>query len=283
MTVIQAIILGIIQGLTEFIPVSSSGHVYTLPNLFGWSTSGVDFSSFIAFIHIGTLASLLFFFRRKLWRYAEILFIYAREKGRLNTKEHKDFISLRNIAISVIPAAVLGLILSDTLDAFYNSRSAKEAAILVAVPMIVVGLLFLIEERILKGTKNAHQIGIFTSVLIGFSQALAFIRGVSRSGITLLSGQLFGLNRVSAAEFSFLMGVPIIGAAALKALYDVVTENTITSDNAAIYIVGAITSFIAGNFAIKFMLNYLQTKNLKFFGIYRLIFGAVLILSSLVA
>jgi undecaprenyl-diphosphatase len=283
MTIIQAIILGIIQGLTEFIPVSSSGHIYTLPNLFGWNISGLDFSSFIAFIHIGTLASLLFFFRRKLWRYLEIVFIYIREKGRLNTKEGKDFAALRNIAISVIPAGILGLLLSDTIDAFYNSRSAKEAALLVAVPMIVVGFLFLIENRILKGTKHAHQIGTFSSIVIGFSQAIAFIRGVSRSGITLLSGQLMGLNRVSAAEFSFLMGVPIIGAAALKSIYDVLTENTLSQDNLIIYLAGALAAFIAGNFAIRFMLNYLQTKSLKFFGIYRLIFGAVLILSSIVA
>lgn len=283
MTIIQAIILGLIQGLTEFIPVSSSGHIYSLPNLFGWDISGLDFSSFIAFIHIGTLASLLFFFRRKLWRYLEIIYIYIREKGRLNTREGKDFKALRNIAISVIPAGILGLLLSDTLDTFYNSRSAKEAAILVAVPMIVVGVLFLLENRILKGTKQSHQIGTFGSIIIGFSQALAFIRGVSRSGITLISGQLMGLNRVSAAEFSFLMGVPIIGAAALKALYDVTTNNTLTQDNLGIYLVGAATAFVAGNFAIRFMLNYLQTKSLKMFGIYRLIFGAVLIISVIVA
>src|SRR5690606_9388666 len=124
---------------------------------------------------------------------------------------------------------------------------------------------------------------IFSSVIIGFSQALAFIRGVSRSGITLISGQLMGLNRVSAAEFSFLMGVPIIGAAALKAIYDVVTENTLSSDNLSLYLIGAASAFVAGNFAIRFMLNYLQTRSLKFFGIYRLIFGAVLILSSVIA
>lgn len=283
MTVIQAIILGIIQGLTEFIPVSSSGHIYTLPDLFGWNISIGDFSSFITFIHIGTLASLLYYFRKKLWRYVEVIYISIREKGRLNTKEGKELTSLKNIAISVIPAGILGLILSDTIDAFYNSRSPNEASILVAVPMILIGILFLFENRILNGSKHIHQIGAFSSVLIGFSQAIAFIRGVSRSGITLLTGQLLGLNRVSAAEFSFLMGVPIIGAAAAKSLYDVFSNNLINSDNAAIYFSGALAAFIAGNFAIRFMLNYLQTRSLKFFGVYRLIFGAVLILSSVIA
>ncbi len=282
MTIIQAIILGIVQGLTEFIPVSSSGHIYTLPNLFGWET-GANYSEFIAFIHIGTLFSLLYFFRKKLWRYAAVLIQYLRRRGKVSNKEDKDFRTIVNIIISVIPAAALGLLLSNIIDGFYDSRSDSEAALIVAIPMIIIGVLFFFEERILKGTKAAHQIGYGKSLIIGFSQVLAFIRGVSRSGITLISGQLMGLTKVSAAEFSFLMGVPIIGAAALKSVYDLISSNSFNSVNTPIYIAGAIAAFIAGNFAIKFMLNYLQTKSLKFFGIYRLAFGLILILSSLVA
>ncbi len=282
MTVIQAIILGIIQGLTEFIPVSSSGHIYTVPTLLGWESVGLDYSNFISFIHLGTLLSLLYFFRKRIWRYILVVFEYAKKRGKVNNKEAKDYKTIVNILISVIPAAILGLLLSDLIDEFYNLRSSSEATLLVAIPMIFVGFLFLIENRILNGAKAAYQIGFGKALIIGFSQVLAFVRGVSRSGITLLSGQLVGLTRVSAAEFSFLMGIPIIGGAALKSLYDLISSNTINSTNIYVYLAGAIASFVAGNFAIKFMLNFLQTRSLKFFGIYRIAFGLILVLSSLV-
>lgn len=282
MTVIQAIILGIIQGLTEFIPVSSSGHIYTVPTLLGWDILGLNYSDFISFIHIGTLFSLLYFFRRRILRYILVVFEYAKKRGKVNNKEAKDFKTIVNILVSVIPAAILGLLLSNLIDEFYNVRSSSEATLLVAIPMIFVGFLFLIENRILNGAKAAYQIGYGKALIIGFSQVLAFVRGVSRSGITLLSGQLVGLTRVSAAEFSFLMGIPIIGGAVLKSLYDIFSSNSINSENIYVYLAGAIASFLAGNFAIKFMLNFLQTRSLKFFGIYRVAFGLILVLSSLV-
>ncbi len=282
MTVIQAIILGIIQGLTEFIPVSSSGHIYTVPTLLGWDTLGLNYSDFISFIHVGTLFSLLYFFRRRILRYILVVFEYAKKRGKVNNKEAKDFKTIVNIIISVIPAAVLGLLLSNIIDEFYNVRSSSEATLLVAIPMIFVGFLFLIENRILNGAKAAYQIGYGKALIIGFSQVLAFVRGVSRSGITLLSGQLVGLTRVSAAEFSFLMGIPIIGGAVVKSLYDIISSNSLNSENIYVYLAGAIASFLAGNFAIKFMLNFLQTGSLKFFGIYRVVFGLILVLSSLV-
>ena len=237
--IVQAIVIGIVQGLTEFLPISSSAHLILLPRVLGWNDPFINSPAFDVMLHMGTLAALL---DRKL----SVL-----------------------LAASTIPAAIIGILLEDFVDTFFR------VAPLVVCALLVVGAVILfIAERAARHVKNMEDLRIPEALGIGLAQALALFPGISRSGITISAGLFLGLKREAAARFAFLMGTPIIAGAGLWKVREIVTGGAGVFDP-AVLAAGVIASAISGLVAIWFLLRYLQNHSTDVFGIYRLIAAAV--------
>jgi len=276
MTIIESIFLGIIQGLTEFIPVSSSGHLELIPKMLNMNQPS---TSYITFLHFGTLIALLIYYRKKLIKYLSSLVKVVNKDNRKIDNDNLQ--SIKNIIVASIPAGILGLLLSKTIENIYdNPDNTRLATVLTAVAMILMGILFIFANKIF--TKKKFDLEKLTSkyaFIIGVAQSFALFRGVSRSGITLLAGQAVGLNRVSAAEFGFLMSIPVTFFAALSGTIDIVRNESLDlANNYSIYIVGLLTSLIFGYLAINFMISFLKKRGLQDFGVYRIAFGIISLL-----
>ncbi|MBL8014859.1 MAG: undecaprenyl-diphosphate phosphatase [Candidatus Doudnabacteria bacterium] len=273
MDIAQAIALGVVQGLTEFIPVSSSGHLQLIPDLFGWQSPG---TTFILFTHIGTLLALLIFFRKDLWQYAKALFTL----GKGSEENKQDFHLIFKIVLATIPAGVVGLLLESKIDAFYTDQTIFPIpALITAILMGVVGILFILADRWHRSHKRQlPQTRWVDAITIGLSQIFALIRGISRSGVTILTGQSLGLSRVAAAKFSFLMSIPILTATSVLAVYDLLKSEVLSQELILANILGMLAAFISGWWAIRFLLGYLQKHGLSSFGWYRVIVSIVVIL-----
>jgi len=276
---LEPILLGIVQGLTEFIPVSSSGHLYVLPKIFS-SSQFLSSTSFILFLHLGTLLALLIYYRVLIIKYIKVAFRYLKNRNPVG-EDKKDTVIVRNILIATIPAGLIGLVVDKFLTNIYDNQITDKniAFIIVAIPMIIMGLLFIFEKSFIRNNKKSiEELDIKKSTYVGLSQALAFIRGTSRSGVTLLTGQLNGLSRVSAAEFSFFISIPIITASSLYETFQFLKDSSdFSKDLILAYLLGAIASFVVGLFAIDFLLKFLKNRSLAFFGYYRVYFGVFLI------
>lgn len=274
MNPIQAIILGIVQGLTEFIPVSSSGHLELIPRLFGWPQAS---TIFIVFSHMGTLLALLIYFFPQIREYLKVIWYWIRG-FRVSKKEAAERQVIVNVLLATIPAGLFGLLGEKFITDFYENPAYADYALLATlIPMAILGLIFILFHRLVPGKKMPIQeLSPKRAGIIGLSQALALLRGTSRSGITVLTGQLVGLSRVSAAEFSFLMSIPITTALAVYGVYKLI-KLPIDQLQAELLpgVIGAVTSFVFGYIAVRFMLRYLKRNNLAIFGWYRLIFVAI--------
>lgn len=276
---LQTIALGIIQGLTEFIPVSSSGHLEVIPQLFNWQPLS---TTLILFAHLGTLIAVLIYFRVKLLGFVKSMYYGAKSKIKKDKVPSEDQANLRLIAlvlITSIPAGLFGLLLQDKIEEFYiQSSGASLDILLTLLAMFALGLVFINMDRFPRAKKvDLEKLPYGKAVAIGLSQALALVRGVSRSGITLFTGELLGLNRVQAAELAFLMSIPLLLATSALGLWDLVKSPM----DSAIYVQAAIitgVSFASGMFAIRFMLNYLKKAGLKVFGYYRVFFVMICLL-----
>lgn len=255
MTIFQALIYGIIQGLGEFLPISSSAHLIVAPWLFGWKDPGLAFD---VALHLGTLAAVVAFFWRD-W----IRLLKAGIKG-TGSKDGKLFWYL---VIATIPGALIGKLLEKQAENLFRNPA------LIGFMLIIMGIILYIVDK--KGGKDVtiENIGFKRSLLIGLSQAVAIIPGVSRSGITMSTGLLTGLTRESTARFSFLLSTPIILGAGLIKMKDLINTPVETLP----FVVGIVTSAIVGLLSIKFLLDYLRTKGFGIFVWYRLIFGLLLI------
>ena len=245
MSILEALILGIVQGLTEFIPVSSSGHLILAQEVFGTEGSTLAFD---VALHVGTLVALLLYFRKDLLDLAANLFANNKQ-GRL----------ARLLVLATIPAAVAGLLFSGFIDD--NLR----APWVVAFTLAFVGVLMLIADTISSENKPS-EVKTKQGIGIGFAQATALIPGISRSGATITAGVFFGLGRVQATRFSFLLAVPIIAGSALGIFLK--DGDSISYDGALL--VGVMASFISGLIAIKFMLKVIGKVGLKPFAFYRI-------------
>lgn len=279
MQLLESIFLGIIQGLTEFIPISSSAHIYVAPQILGLNSPT---SSFVLSVQIGTLLALLIFFRKKLKillsSYLKIL------KGKkLKYVDKQNIKIINNVLLATLPALLFGILLNDAIENIYdNLLSNNEASyVYIAIPLIVIGVLFLFEKRLFKNKSIEMQdLSKARALAIGVLQSVAFIRGVSRSGITILAGQSLGLSRVAAAEFSFLMSIPIILITSIWGIYNALSKQ-INIDTSTLF-AGILFSFLAGYWAIRYLIRYLKTKSLKVFGYYRIILGIALIILFLI-
>jgi len=257
----QAIILGIVQGLTEFIPVSSSGHLIIVPRLFGWKDLGLGFD---ASVHLGTLVALIIYFRRD-WISIISSFSARLFRGRPYPKPGEPGAEGRlmvPIVAACVPAAVVGVLwdefIEQTLRQWYW----------VAGALVIVGLIMLLAEKLGKKERGVDRMTWADYLAIGCAQAMALFPGVSRSGITITAGLFMGVRREAAARFSFLLSTPIILGAGLMALKDAVDAG-LAKGEAAILAAGIMSAAVSGYLAIHFLMSYLKAKPLNVFVYYR--------------
>lgn len=269
MTVIQALILGIIQGLTELLPVSSSAHLNVIPWIFNW-TENPQFveefgGSFDVALHFGTLIAIGLFFIKD-W----INLIKAGFKKVVKKEDSVEGNIFWYLVIATIPAGVLALVLDEISEKIINGNFKLEMG-LIAVALIVMGIILAIVDKKAESKHKYEEINLKQSLLIGISQALAAaFPGVSRSGITMTVARTLKIDRESAAKFSFLLSTPIVAAAVLVDI----TEFALTS---VAFWTGVISSFIVGLIVVKFLMDYLKKGSFKIFAIYRVVLGLIIL------
>jgi undecaprenyl-diphosphatase len=261
MTIFEIIILAIIQGLTEFLPISSSAHLLLPAEVLGWRNQGLAFD---VAVHVGSLLAVMIYLREDIWRLSLAFFGHGFSK-----KQTTDSRLAWWIVIGTIPAGIFGFLMKDWIE--LNARTA----LVIAITTIVFGLLLWYADAKAKQTKTTDQITLKDTLVIGVAQAIAVIPGTSRSGITMTAGLLLGLNRESAARFSFLLSIPIILAAGLFATLDLLAVDTPVDWSALFY--GAAFSFVAAYLCIYLFLSWISKIGMLPFVIYRLILGAVLL------
>lgn len=272
MSVWEAILLGVVQGTTEFLPISSSGHLILVPWLLGWDDPGLTFS---VGVHLGTLSAVMIYFWRDLLAMA-----LALPKGLATGKPTRDPMSLLALIIIVgsIPAAIVGFTVADLLDEFFHSGGGGDLAIvLVALMLMAVGLVLWQAEKVATHRRAIDDISIKDGVLIGLAQALALFPGVSRSGSTITAGLFLGLRREAAARFSFLLGVPAVLGAGIIEVWNLI-ENGVGDGELPVLAAGMLTSAIVGYASIAFLLRFLVGNSTRIFIAYRLAFGLLVLL-----
>ncbi len=262
MQIYQAIILGIVQGLTEFLPISSSAHLNLFPWLLGWEKIP---DSFDVALHIGTLLAIIIFFFKD-WVNL-IVGGYNQVVKKKKTTEGKIFWML---VLSTIPAGILSLVLSKISENLFE-KSLNFEMIVIAITLIVMGVILYIVDKKSKSNIKYEKINLKESMLIGMSQGLAAaFPGVSRSGITMTVARALGIDRESAARYSFLLATPITAAA-------VIFEFKNFDLGSISFWLGILTSFIVGILIIKFLMEYLKKGSFKGFAVYRIIVGIIVI------
>lgn len=264
MDIIYAIILGIIQGLTEFLPVSSTGHLILAQNIFHLSTDQFGLTFDVA-LHIGTALAVLVYFWQTWWR----LLSKAVRKGATQA-ESIDRRILLTLIIGTVPAGVFGLLFEKVIEDAFRSP------LVIAVALIFGSAIFYVAERIGSARKSIEMMTPADGFLIGCSQAVALIPGISRSGITISAGLLRNFDRETAARFAFLLSTPVIFGAGLKKLIDITILNSVSVDW-TIFAVGTITSLITGFITIVYFLRYMKNHSLAAFIWYRVILAMVII------
>ncbi len=261
MTLTEAIVLGTVQGLGEFLPISSSAHLVIVPWLFNFPDPGLSFD---VALHLGTLISLLAFFWRD-WLKLSGAFFSSLKKSPRNYNPDERLIWM--VILATIPGAIAGYLIEDYAETILRTP------LLVGIMMVVMGLILLIADRIGKKQKNLLTIGLKDSLIVGCSQALALLPGTSRSGVTITAGLFLGMDRPTAARFSFLLSMPItLGAVLLK------FPDFIKGPIAPASLVGIFVSGVVGYLAIKYMLYFLQRYTYAVYVVYRFIFAAVVLI-----
>lgn len=272
--ILSAIILGIIQGLTEFIPISSTAHLTIAGNLMGLidASNPERWTAFIAVIQLGTLVAVLVYFSQDI---KSIPIAFVKENFTSDKKGYKEQSSESRmgwlIIIGSLPIFTLGLILKKLIEGNFTKDP-----LVIASSLIILAVILLVAEKMASLKKDITKINIKDSIIIGFAQAVALIPGSSRSGTTITAGLFLGLTRETAARFSFLLSIPAIFASGLYQFYKAL-EYINTNDVTAI-IIATIVSGISGYFAIAFLINYLKKHSTNLFIIYRIVLGIVLIL-----
>ena len=264
MPLFQVVILAIVQGLTEFLPISSSAHLALAPWLFGWKDQGLTFD--IA-LHFGTLAAVaVYFFRDWVQLTAQAFGLNWGSDAELKKSPRMFWM----LAAASLPIGVLGYIFKDLAE-----ETLRESHVLIGSMLIGVGILMAVAEKVGRGRKDVGSITLLDSMIIGVAQAVAIIPGTSRSGITITAGLFRNVERAAAARFSFLLSTPAITAAALKAFLDV--RKAGESIDVAQFLIGMSLSAVTGCLVIAFLLSYLRRHSLKFFIYYRIVFGIIVI------
>ena len=265
MSILHAIILGITQGLSEYLPISSSGHLVLVPWLFGWDDFAGNASlekSFDVALHLGTLGGAVAYFRRDIVRLSRAAFLQPRSKdGRLGWL----------ILVSAVPAAVTGALFADTIE------DNTDQIWLIAVMLIVGGLLLALADGT-RGKRTIDEVSLKDALAMGVGQAIALQPGVSRSGVTITVGRFVGLGRDGAARFAFLMSLPITAGALLFKWFDVQGEGGLPSEYVAPFAWGIAASAVTGYIAVWGTLTLIRTHSFAPFVLYRLVLGTSILL-----
>jgi undecaprenyl-diphosphatase len=269
---IHAAILGIVQGLTEFLPISSSAHLILVPKLLGWNDPFIDSAAFDVMLHMGTLVALLVYFWRDLIQILGAWLASIRDR-RIGDDPQRRLAWL--LVVSVIPAAILGA----GLESFFD-QAFREHYQWIALFVLVGATLLWLGERRGTQTRGLDGMVLRDAVTIGAAQALALFPGTSRSGITIAAGLLLGLKREAAARFSFLMAVPVIAGAGIWKARTLVGAS-LGGAQVNELIVGIVTSAIFGFIAIAFLLRFLRTNPTTVFIAYRIVLAAVIVVAWL--
>ncbi len=267
---LQGFLLGILQGLTEFLPVSSSGHLILVPWILGWQPLGLIFD---IMVHIGTLLAVLVYFRSEWKRF--LVTAFERLSGR--SRSRNSFL-MDAILLGTIPALLAGGLLKHVIEDYLRTPMVTASC------LGVFGLLLWWADR--HGTKDRSLWSLTRKdgVLIGLAQALALMPGVSRAGITLSAGLALGLNRSDAARFAFLLSAPIMALAGASAVYDLLSTRTAEAGAGvadSTLLLGVLSSFVSGILCIRFFLRFLERRTLLPFVVYRLLLAVVIFCSSL--
>ena len=262
MSFLEAVILGIAQGLTEFLPVSSSGHLRIIPALFGWEDPG---AAFTAVTQLGTVAAVVIYFRKDLWR---IVSTWVRSLFDPDLRSELDARMGWYLILATIPISVFGLVFKDTIE-----DGARDLRI-VGTTLIVLGLVLHIAEKVGKQERSIHDVDAKAAAGIGFAQALALIPGVSRSGSTISAGLFMGFTREGAARFSFLLSIPAVVLSGLFTLPDITAGD---GPGVAETAVATALAFIVGYAAIAWFLKYLTSHTTLLFVVYRIGLGVLVL------
>ena len=269
MTIIQAILLGIIQGLTEFLPISSSGHLVILPFFLNWQLPEKEMFIFNVLVQIGTLVAVIFYFRKDL---ADIIkgFISQLLAG-TPFATHDARMGWLLIA-ATIPAGLAGIFLQDIVEEAFSSP------LLAGIALLITAALMFLAERLSMKIGDTQDITLVDAVIMGLMQSLALFPGISRSGSTISGGLLRHLRREAAGKFSFLMSIPIMLAAGGLSTYQMVTEVPNLAEFLPVMAIGFLTAMIVGYLAIRWLLRFLVNHSLVYFSIYCSLLGAATIL-----
>lgn len=261
MEIYQSLILGIVQGLTELLPISSSAHLNIIPWMFGWINQPGFIEAFEGFdvaLHFGTLLAIGIFFFKDWLGLIQGGFNQVVKKKK--TPEGRMF---WYIVLATIPGGIIGFVLDKYLE------GALTKPLIIAIALIVMGIVLYFVDKKAKEVTDYKNMTLKQTFLIGLSQALAFIPGVSRSGVTMTTARAMGVKREAAAKYSFMLSAPIVLAATIFKAKDFVFSLP--------FFIGIIASFIVGIFVIKFLLNYLKKGSFKWFAVYRVILGLIII------
>ena len=262
MDALQAIVLGIVQGLTEFLPVSSTAHLRIVPAFMGWEDPG---AAFTAVTQLGTLSAVLLYFRADLWRIARTWFASLR---RPELRPELDARMGWYIVLGTIPIGIFGLVFADQIE------SGARDLYLIGTTLIALGLVLLLAERVAKRDRSIEEITRRDGILIGFAQALALVPGVSRSGATITAGLFLGFDRESAARYSFLLSVPAVVISGLFELRKIGDEG---GAGVGPTILATLLAFIVGYASIAFLLRWLSHHSTAVFVAYRVALGALVL------
>jgi undecaprenyl-diphosphatase len=271
-TLVQALIMGIVQGLTEFLPVSSSGHLIIVPFLLGWTDPFITSLAFSVMLHIGTLVALLVYFRADWFRLVPAGFATIRDRSfRADPDRRLAWL----LIAATIPAAIAGFLFSDAIERYFRDIGS-------VVLMLVLGAIVLwLADRWGARNKGVQDVTFPLAFGLGVAQALALVPGISRSGISISAARIAGLDREAAARFSFLMATPITAGAALFEVRKLATGEAGVTVSVGPLVVGMAAAFVSGMLAIGFLLRYLRTRSLNIFVAYRLILAAVVVVAWL--
>jgi undecaprenyl-diphosphatase len=284
-TILRAIILGVIQGVTEFVPISSSAHLVIVPWLFRWDAAALTSLSFDVALHMGTLVALLWFFVDD-WVRLIRGGIRSIAERRIGVDPDRRLAWL--LVIGCIPGAIVGALAESRIERLFHrpDQPIEPAAMLIMAGVIaLMGALLYLADHLARHARDVSQLRIRDSLLIGLAQAAAVFPGVSRAGATITAGLALGLKRESAARFSFLLSAPIIAGAGLKSLYDVLKNwqaGTLTGFDLVLFSVGFTAAALSGYLCIKYLLRFLQHHSTDVFVFYRWGLASVIILVTLI-
>jgi undecaprenyl-diphosphatase len=268
-TILQALVMGIVQGLTEFLPVSSSGHLVVVPFLFGWDDPFLNSLAFSVMLHLGTLVALLAYFRADWARLIPAGLAAVRDRSFRSDPDRR----LAGLLVaSTIPAAIVGVVFNDLIEDQFRQVG------LVAVMLVIGGAILFVADRVGRRSRAIADITFPVAIGIGAAQALALIPGISRSGISISAGRLAGLDREAAARFAFLMATPITAGAGLFEARKLLAGDGGIDVSIAPLVVGMVASLVAGLLAIHFMLGFLRRQSLDAFVFYRFALAGIVLI-----